>query len=919
MAFLLLQGPLSSGEDRLSWRETLMKFGNSEEFKAAIAHDYLPNSTLRGFLLQHLRTTGLTYKSPDDIMREVKRLLSEDEDSPAAFNHLVFLNVLTQEMRAEFPRVPSIERAARAAAEAVEAIHVAPPAERLAQIVRTHVRNHAIERHIIEGKLETTIDNPNFPVRLLNVFLRGDLDDSLRRLMLGPYINLRSVFSPTYRQAQSAQTRLAHAGNRGLEIRRARRYANPRNFIRNGWAPEHDMLRIATGNMSERAYRVADPQPQDGRKPAIDRRVLLLTDVTSSMHNDNRWKLRNLLVASYIDELFTKAAQRDEKMTVYMITYHQSVSEMRSASNLKEALALFNFASSDETAVSSGAFHTKAMITGLKQILSSPDKPTHVNATVFTDGQENVDMSALKEYTDKLTGGPEGIRLGISAVSLVDGERTLGQLTNEMARVDQRFAQNKPVLQHFDSAAVEQWTNQEWRMDLTPELEKPQWRANAHKIENLTQALRSIDYVEHKVPSESEEKAPPGNNSDGEGSNEQADAPKPDEDNRNDDALKNDTEEENEVPDQGDQKTEAPKEESLNNQSPQKNWEKGQEEDRVLYQLQQIRGPLPPMLMTARRSNLPDTIQYGVEAAVAARELYPVKLSAVGRIDLIVKSNVETVITGGLALIAKPEGYVLSGIEITGSKGEQIKAAEVFEIARNGLYIASFKKSKYKKGKFTYTARYTLDQRMRRRSPLFDNLDKDALAKVAHKVADDLLLRTAYTIARLSRKRKGVSIEDVNTYLMKDAVYTYEPESEKPPATEGLFAKYQKFLRDGRLYYQCNAANPLLRDVIRTYAEERNLPYLRAENVSGFVVTGLQVTGATGHKVTIVSDERIPFTSMKLDSTPREMDGQNRFAKIWDRVVFGARMASQKVSSRIDDYFRPDNCESMMFVSKKKP
>src|SRR5262249_3685731 len=149
-------------------------------------------------------------------------------------------------------------------------------------------------------------------------FSVGALDDQMRRLFISPYLNLRTLFSRSIEQIREARNRLATTGSGGMVTTRVRTYQNPQRFIRQGWSPNDDILRIAMGEMQQRSYVTPESPPPTYSNTKIQRDILLLVDCTGSMQEDARGNLRNVIVGSYVDQIFTQAALRDEKVTVWV-------------------------------------------------------------------------------------------------------------------------------------------------------------------------------------------------------------------------------------------------------------------------------------------------------------------------------------------------------------------------------------------------------------------------------------------------------------------------------------------------------------------------------------------------------------------------------------------------------------------------
>jgi hypothetical protein len=696
--------------------------------------------------------------------------------------------------------------------------------------------------------------------------------------MLGEYLNLRQLFTPTLRQSKAAASRFSQSGDQGFELRRARRYANPQNFVRNGWSADTDMLRIATGDMIERVYKVTDPVQTPQRNPEIERVVLLCIDGTSSMNIDGRGRLRNLIVPSYIDQMFTKAKIRNEKITAYVIIYADKVKYLVRIGSIEEATKLFASLSENEFSVGSTADHANAIIYGIQEVIKTENRVSHLNVVLLTDGEEDVNISKIKSYTDKITVGPEGLRLGIGAISLVSGQKTVEKTIQAISQSDARYMGDDPPMQFFDRTAVAQWTSSAWTKTFLGSLSEPVWVGRAETLSRLGEALRRINMNEIDPPTQASVddfgKDPFG----GDDNSEQkqgdvAEAPsknaKPEESDKKD----GESSQQKEAP--ADLQQRGPlREERLDSQSVPHNWSADEIlNNTVVYKIIPIASPLPRFLGIARVANLPQSLSRGMTDALRANDVIPIRVSDnPQKFDLSVEAMIPSRIVGGIAAIAKPNGYALAGLTLRDVNGTPLRRYRAFEIVRNGLYLLNFGSHVSPSGSFVYTAYYIRDVNQNRRSPLFDKLQRESLTQVSAALLSDQILGAAKAIYALATRRWSIKIEDVAKTVNQEGIYTFTKEKDIVPTTNGRFAIFQKFLVGERLHYQCNGANPLLAGIINMYGEKANQPNLVAETVAGYSVQEREVKAGQAHMVTFASDREIPYSHLLLDATPTEAD-----------------------------------------------
>lgn len=880
--FLTANGVVHADLEKDLWPEALSSYAKSEDLKTKLdrfirqTEGSDPRRGLATELLRHLQVTGLQYKSIDDLMRVLNAELKHHENSPLVKLHLEWLVRLLRAMEAEYPQATSVAKALTAVEAVLENKTAVLPVEALAELVKKYLGDHRIERQILEQQLRVSAEDPRFPRLLYAEFQTGNLHDSLRRLLLGQYLHVRSLFTPTIRETREAAKRMSPTGTGSMQLQRVVKVGKQGNFVRGGWAQEADQVRIVIGDMRERVFEQSDDPVPVMNKPQIEREVLLLVDVTSSTDSGTkRGVVRNLIVPSYLDQVFSEAARRQEKLRIHIICYTSVVSQMMSVSSLEEAEKAFHDMANNNLSRASHADHALAMIAGIEKVIESSQSLSHLNVMIVSDGDEPADISGLKAAISRLKAGREGLRLGVSALALVDGSTNLEELTREMAASDNRFGNSLPMMQTFDEKSVQYWAGSDWLKSLSNDMRDPSWRANEKSLARLGEALRNMDLNERVSYQDTYQNGVDQSKPDFfelEGVSkpvESSDAEVEDHTERQQSSDTKETSQSNSTKD-------SEVREALNRQQEPHNVqvEDFLKDNKVVFRLLRKQGRMPKMLYVAKRGNLPESLFRSVKESLAKREVFSVRLlNSDQSVTLKAEMVAPTLNDGGFAAIAKPDGYRLATLSIKSSGGQAVTGLPVYEITRNGLYVLDLRGSSLKSGEtFTYVAGYLPETTLRTRSPLFDRLNAKALLEVSSMLKDDLLTKNGESLKRLATRKGPISVEEVERKLRGDGVYTFNPESNEAAKTSGPFARFQKFLVGDRLSYQCNGAAPLLSDIFNQYAAKASLPNFFAEPVGGYSVVSREVTGQSAHQVTFVMDRRIPFSYLHLDATPTAMD-----------------------------------------------
>lgn len=848
--------------------EALKKFGESRSFRRGL--EELPLEQSKN-LTNHLVVSGLTYRSTDDLMQQIDHLIRERSDSPLALEHLRWLGLVIDTTVKEFPNNQSLKRAQIELNQILESRSGAAPREALTNLVRGYLNTHVIEAEILKKKYGLDDRDPSFDSNLYQRYLSGDLDDSLKRFLLGHYLRLQTIFSPTIRQIRESATRLRAGGSGKPIIRVVRDYHSPGTFIRNGRPFEDDFVHIAAGNMNQRLNQAPSENPLQTRMPKIERHLVMLIDVTSSMFtSDKRGILRNLVAASYVDQTVSEANRRGERINLHLIRYSSQIESIVTLRSLEDAKIAFRDLEDDKFFRAGTADHNAAVIEAVNQIMAGKASPSHLNIVILTDGEEKVDVEQAEKFLNRVAIGPEGMRVGITAISLVKGHRTIDELTRLGSSPGSRVATQEPVLQHFSLEEVEVWTGEGWKSKLSGHTLDSTWRPRREQLSRLRAALRAIDFNErHELRgAESTGAEQLAHNDEGasvsisdidsEGTPEEGSEGTP---------------EEAEVVDREHNKStqQNPSKNliSLNNEVDLRNITPEESSDsREVFRLRLIKGSLPPMLFLATNNNLPAGFS-GIFEALGNGSLLRVRVQPkVNQYDLEITSLKGSLTSGGKAPIAKPEGYRLVSIEIFDSERKPVHDFEVFEITHNGLYIIDFK-GPTPISPFTYRASYVKSLFQQHRSPHYSALDQKALLQVSDLLNAEKFYEDSTRVAKLASR--NVKIEELAESIQRGGIYSFRTESRDPPPIPGPFATFQKFLEGNKRYMMCVPSAHFFAHVLNVYAKEANVP-LASEVVGGYMVEELVVRGLHGHAVTFIRDFRIPLSYMKLDVTPSELD-----------------------------------------------
>jgi hypothetical protein len=880
----LAEEPLKlTGSVEEDWKLTLNSFQDSLVLKNSLAifikHYQANNTALASMFFKkavQLRTfldsEEIQYSSMHDLEGILTLLVADETQSFKLQAHLFWINYLFSELT----KVESLNSSFLKVTEEINRLlslgEATSSKEALVAKVDQLVNGRIIERQKLELLLATDRNSPYYAERLYAFYKDGLLTDTLRRLMLSRFLNLRSLSTPILKRASLPQVKKATSG-RTFRIEKVVDYENPESFVRDGQLIDDDYVNIAIGNLQrKRFYRQNLIPNSQAIKPR--RVVVLLADISPSMYEDSRWKIRNDLIASYLDKAFSQALAKDEDLTVWMFTYAETVGKQKVYTNLQQV------ASDYDTLINlkdkgSDTNHTLAIEEALDSVISGHEvPPTHLNIVPITDGDGSIDLTRVQAKLNQF----EKTRISFSTISLVKGDQSFVDLTEKLSATMNNVVNNDISHLHLDNTDLKNWVSDQWILqNLSSNLERGTQGLNVSPfaLMSLIDALRKVTLGLSDLNFEQEIKK----------NKDSKDSKNNDNDNDNDNDKNKDKERDTKKEDDGNSKSSAKGKKGEKPEKPPTHPELDiseahkplnvdansieQANSMVAFVIKKLQGPRPTMLFYAQTHNLEDATQNRVA----------VTMSPAAEAELVIQAAIPTVVQSGMIPIVTPDGYRLVNLTIEKIDGSKVSEFQVFESISNGLYFATLDITKVngliRNGtSLRVVSHYKQDRRSLDIPEHFMTLN----SAIIKNLAQDLELAGATELSGRLQKavdsRQNLSAKDIETIFYSTGFYTFLPSTDiADQSTINNFSPFSQFLKNGIYYYQCSGANTLLSSFFERYFVEAGGPF-RAETLSGFVVPklGNLVTLGTAHRITSLSHKNKMLTYLRIDGTPNRFD-----------------------------------------------
>ena len=897
--FLFVNNANADSTFSTDWQQTITSFESSEAFKTKL-QEFISkhsNTSIRSrsallekasSLLNHLIQNSLSYGSLQDFTSVLTALAEDDNRSIELQIHLKwFLEVLELLLEIE-PYNSSYKKVVNEINLLLSLSQSGLTPESLEAYIDELLIGRFVEKEKIEALIGVSRSSNEYSIGLFRAFRTGSLIPFLRRLQLRKYLNLDALFAPVVKSLQTPTTTRSNNG-RQHRNEQVRDYENPESFSRNGKPVRDDYKNILIGDMSRRqAYR-QNTNPR-GRTIRPSRKVILLSDISFSMYaseyaGEEKWRLRNDLIVSYLDSLFSKAQANDEDLTVWLFNYDNGIHTPLILRSIDDLRSLYvQIANEKESGVTTN--HTRAYVQAIDHVLENSDEtPTHLTLIPITDGDMSVDVSAIKEKLSGLT----DTRISFSSITIAEGNSTFVTLTQDLARGSDSFLSQDVTHHHIDKDEIKFWNRDQNIFDgvlnrLNAIL--PNWSINAFDLLNVNEAVTRIQvgYIDRNLipqlntlQSTGDGTALTGQNGDSEQKSNSAT-------NRTDDdpleKRKTDQGNRNEDKNSAELQLSSEGESTINSQE---SIEKSDEIEiaRIIRYTQ----TLPKILYITNIENLPLELHDNRSEQFNSDLVHALFFNSLSNNeDLLLETASPSRVLNDRLTILKPEGYALANIAVFDEQGQSVRGYTVYEIPKNGLYYLEFDIGvNLNDKKLSYRASYQLDRRSRNRPNEFNSLNKNALSRVIQELQDAGANELTTALNSLISSSNIVSVEDVAHIFDSTGYYTFNAPSETNISdnTSNAFNAFCNFLNNGTYYYQCSGANSLMATFFRRYfielsadtLEANSVGKLESETLTGFIVKShVTVTAKYAHRMVSLSKRDLFNSYVRLDSTPFRLD-----------------------------------------------
>lgn len=416
------------------WKQVFSEYGDSEEFLAQLrgfkqfleqlihqfpGQDYLVQSLKRAEeMIQRLNSYPVKYES---LERLSLSMMGDEYDQTRQIQlKLMFLlEVLVN--KNDVSQLSSDEKQLMALAMEI----LKKTSEMQSEMSDENVARGFLKQMI--GPLSYTRVKDQFPAddnsmdamdwkRLTEALRAGNLNDLLFMSQTKPYLRLRDQKLNVPKINEEFTGRVVEFSEADRDIESADDLDRWKHFLLSGGPAEFDMFTFLSDDMLEFALRdpveTADPINQVPRKVTI-----ILADVSGSMSENNRYVIRNSLVAGYVDHA---ARENLSGEADHMVLYVPFDGTPHDGETLKEPGEFKDFFQRILNASPGGGASTsitKALVHAFQKIFEHQESGgpfARASVLLVTDGADTIDINAVAEEQAKVSSETEIFLNGIT-------------------------------------------------------------------------------------------------------------------------------------------------------------------------------------------------------------------------------------------------------------------------------------------------------------------------------------------------------------------------------------------------------------------------------------------------------------------------------------------------------------------------
>ena len=294
----------------------------------------------------------------------------------------------------------------------------------------------------------------------------GQLNDLLIISGLKKYLSL------IFRHQMKPRTQIVHQGPRAViseaspELNQAEEIDQIQHFYRGGGAPlSLDFMRVLSGDMLMSTYR--DPKKvKNPFRPKKKEVTILLYDSSGSMLSQQKFILRNYIMAAYADRSQVEVLQGKAEHVIYSFQFATTPAPPERVAGLKDAYSYFE-RTRHQPLGSGGENDFAAALVEAYETIAAHEKNggevQRANILMITDGEEDsFNEAAVHAARSKVSRGAD---IAFNVIALGEGNHQLQRMAEKSVEGLARSDSEKKAYHYIDYSTIQDLLNPRLRLD----------------------------------------------------------------------------------------------------------------------------------------------------------------------------------------------------------------------------------------------------------------------------------------------------------------------------------------------------------------------------------------------------------------------------------------------------------------------